>query len=155
MEKMREYRLLSIISSFALVFIICSFVSSAQGNTDTEKLYAEITGDYEFTFEGQSAVITFFVEEGVLMGRDSEYDPGTPLEPVEGKELEFTATADDGQFFEIKFSRDENNKITKCLLVTMGMEIPGVKVKKQNSALFWDNCLECLLNKAIDTRICP
>ena len=36
----------------------------------------------------------------------------TPLDRVEGKELEFEAT-DEGQFFEIKFSRDQNGKIVQ------------------------------------------
>jgi hypothetical protein len=114
---------------FILVLLICNSVSFSQKSTDTEKLYAEIAGDYEFEYEGQSAIISFFVKDGVLMGKDSEYDPGTPLELVEGKELEFTATAEDGQLFEIKFSRDESGKITKCLLISVGMEIEGVKVK--------------------------
>ena len=70
------------------------------------------------------------MEDGVLLGKDSESDPGTPLEPVEGKELEFKATSEDGQILDVIFSRDENGKITKCLIVTMGMEIAGVRIKK-------------------------
>jgi hypothetical protein len=33
-------------------------------------------------------------------------------------------------FFEITFSRDENGKITKCLILTMGMKVEEVKIKK-------------------------
>lgn len=130
MKKIFSHRILCAITSFTLVLFICNAASFAQEKTDTEKLYAEIAGDYEFEFEGQVDIITFFVEGGVLMGRDSDDDEGTPLEPVEGKELEFEATSDEGQLFEITFSRDESGKITKCLLVTMGMEIAGVKIKK-------------------------
>ena len=130
MKKSFNHRVLSVISSLTLVFFICNAASFALNNTDTEKLYAEIAGDYEFEYEGDATIITFFVKDGVLMGRDSEYDPGTPLEPVEGKELEFEATSDDGQFFQLTFSRDESDMITKCLLVTMGMEIEGEKIKK-------------------------
>ena len=130
MKKIFNYRALSVISCLALVFFICNATSFALKNADTEKLYAEIAGDYEFDFEGQMTILTFFVKDGALMGKDSESDPGTLLEPVEGKELEFKATSEDGQSFDITFSRDESGKITKCLLVTMGMEIAGVKIKK-------------------------
>jgi hypothetical protein len=130
MKELYNNRVLSVIISLSLVLLMCHATSLALKITDTEKLYAEIAGDYEFEYEGESAIITFFVKDGVLMGKDSEYDPGTPLEPVEGKELEFTATSEDGQTFDIMFSRDQNGKITKCLLVTMGMEIKGTRIKK-------------------------
>jgi hypothetical protein len=70
------------------------------------------------------------VEDGVLMGRDSDDDKGTALEPVEGQELTFEVTTDQGQYFKITFSRDENGKITQCLLVTMGFDIQGKKIIK-------------------------
>jgi hypothetical protein len=130
MKKLFNYRLLSVISSLAFVFFIFNGASFALENTDTEKLYAEIAGDYEFVFEGETSVITFFVKDGDLMGRDSETDPGTLLEQVEGKELEFKAISDEGQLFEITFSRHESGKITKCLIVTMGMEYEGEKIKE-------------------------
>ena len=120
---------LCVISSFVLVLFICHALSFTQEKTDTEKLYAEIAGDYEFSYEGQVDVITFFVEDGVLMGKDSDDDKGTALEPVEGQELAFEVTTYEGQYFKITFSRDENGKITQCLLVTMGMEIKGTKIK--------------------------
>lgn len=129
MKKIFNLHVLCVISSITLVLFICNAASFAQEKTDTQNLYAEIAGDYEFDFEGQVDVITFFVKDGVLMGRDSDDDEGTPLEPVEGKALGFEATSDEGQMFEITFSRDENGKITKCQLVTMGMELQGVKLK--------------------------
>lgn len=98
---------------------------------DNAKLYAEIAGDYEFDLEGQVTIITFLVEDGVLLGtQEGDPDPPTPLDPVEGKELAFEATGEDGQFYEISFSRDEDGKITKCLIITGGMEVEGVKIKK-------------------------
>ena len=88
-------------------------------------------GDYEFDAEGQVMIITFLVEDGALYGnQEGDPDPPTPLDPVEGKELEFEATNTNGQFFEISFSRDEDGKITKCLIITMEMEVEGVKIKK-------------------------
>lgn len=130
MKKTLDLHVLCVISSLMLALFVCHAASFAQEKTNTEKLYAEIAGDYEFEYEGQVDIITFFVQDGILMGRDSDDDKGTPLEPVEGQELEFEVTTDEGQFFKITFSRDENGKITKCLLATMGMEIRGVKIKK-------------------------
>jgi hypothetical protein len=130
MKKTFNLHVLCVISTLAMALFICNVASFAQEKTDTQKLYAEIAGDYEFDFEGQVDVITFFVKDGVLMGRDSDDDKGTQLEPVEGQELEFEVTTDEGQFFKITFSRDENGKITQCQLVTMGMELNGVKIKK-------------------------
>ena len=130
MKKTLDLHVLCVISSLMLAIFFCYAATFAQEKTDTEKLYTEIAGDYEFEYEGQVDVITFFVQDGVLMGRDSDDDKGTPLESVEGQELEFEVTTDEGQYFKITFSRDEDGKITKCLLATMGMEIRGVKIKK-------------------------
>lgn len=109
---------------------ICNAASYAQKTEDTAKLYAEIAGDYEFAIEGQTEILIFFVKDGVLMGKSPDDDEEVPLEPVEGKELRFEATNNNGQFYELTFSRDESGKIAKCLVVTMGMEIEGVKIKK-------------------------
>jgi hypothetical protein len=120
----------SVMVCLALGIFICNVASFAQKDTDTAKLYAEIAGDYEFILEGQPAVLIFFVKDGVLMGKSDDDVEEVPLEPVEGKELGFEATNDEGQFYEITFSRDESGKITKCLVVTMGLEVEGTKIKK-------------------------
>ena len=130
MKKISNLHILCVISAVIMALIIFNAVSFAQEKKDTEKLYAEIAGDYEFEFEGQVDVITFYVEDGVLMGRDSDDDKGTPLEPAEGQEMGFEVTTEEGQFIEITFSRDEKGKITQCILKTMGMEIPGMKIDK-------------------------
>ena len=130
MNKSVSLRIFRLVSILALAVFVCHAAVFAQEKRDTEKLYGEIAGDYEFEVEGQVEVLSFFVKDGVLMGRDSSDDSGTPLEPVEGKELEFTAVSDEGQFFEITFTRDENGKITKCKLATMGQEFEGIKAKK-------------------------
>lgn len=130
MKKISKIHTLSVILTLALALFICNAASFAQEKTDAEKLYAEIAGVYEFAFEGQVDTITFYVEDGVLMGRDADDDRGTALEPIEGKELAFEVTTDEGQYIEMTFSRDENGKITECVLMTMGMEIKGVKINK-------------------------
>ncbi|MGB2906627.1 MAG: hypothetical protein WBB73_05985 [Candidatus Aminicenantaceae bacterium] len=117
-----------ILFCFALVLFGLNISSLAQ---DKAKLYEEITGDYEYEFEGQVIIITYSVEDGVLYGtQEGDLSPPARLEPVEGKELEFEATGDDGNLYVISFSRDEDGKITKSVLATMDIELNGVKIKK-------------------------
>ena len=113
--------------------LVCITTSIAQEKkVDTKKLYEEIAGDYEFETPDQTLCVTFWVEDGVLKAKE-ENDPDDDiviLEPIEGKELAFEVTTPDGQVIELQFSRDEEGKITKCVLITMGIEIDGVKIKK-------------------------
>ena len=40
----------------------------------------------------------------------------------------FKATSMDGNYFEITFARDEDKKITKCVILTQGVEVEGIKI---------------------------
>ena len=125
--------LVNVFVCLTLGMCICNVASFAQQGKDTAKLFAEIAGEYEFIVEGQTAVLTFFVKDGVLLGKSDDSDEEVPLEPVEGEELSFEATNNQGQFYELTFSRDENGNITKCLVLTMGMEVEGTKIKKSDT----------------------
>jgi hypothetical protein len=119
------------------IFICFAFVLSGLNISsfaqDKTKLYAEIAGVYEYEYESQVVRIIYTVEDGALYGNtEGNPEPPSLLEPVEGKELEFTATGDDVNLYEISFSRDEEGKITKSLLSTQGIEAEGKKVKKQS-----------------------
>jgi hypothetical protein len=98
---------------------------------DTAKLYAEIAADYDFSFEDQLMTIAFWVDKEKLLGapKGQEYDFAEVV-PVDLENLKFEATDNDGQYYEIVFSRDEEGKIAKCVLMTQGMVIEGVRVKK-------------------------
>lgn len=114
---------------FALVVFGLNVSSFSQ---DKAKLYAEIAGVYEYEYEGQVVTIIYTVEDGALYGNtEGNPEPPSLLEPVEGKELEFTAIGDDGNEYVISFSRDEEGKITRSHLSTQGIEIKGIKIKKQ------------------------
>ena len=113
---------------FALVLFYLNVPASAQ---DKAKLYAEIAGDYEYEYQGQLIVITYWVEDGDLYAtQEGNPEPPSKLDPVEGKELVFETTGSDGNLYVISFSRDEDGKITKSTLGTMDIEIEGVKIKK-------------------------
>ncbi len=94
-----------------------------------EKLYEEISGKYEFYYEGQALILTFMVKDGTLYGTSENDDEEVELEPVELESMSFETTDMDGTFFEITFSRDENKKITKCVVLTEGMELEGTKIE--------------------------
>lgn len=115
-----------------LVFL-CGVLLFANGatagqQTDTAKLYAEIAGDYEFIMEMDAMTISFWVEDGKLMGGP----PGeTPEEiiPVEGDDLKFTVTIPSGEEYTLTFIRDDAGNITRCLMETSMGEIQGDKIK--------------------------
>jgi hypothetical protein len=113
---------------FALVLFGISVSSYAQ---EKAKLYEEIAGVYEYEYQGQYIVISYWVEEGVLWAtQEGDPDPPVELNPVEGKELEFETTGSDGNLYVISFSRDEDGKITKSILATMDISVEGVKIVK-------------------------
>jgi hypothetical protein len=113
---------------FALVLFGLNVSTSAQ---EKAKLYEEIAGDYEYEYQGQFIVITYWVEDDVLYAtQEGNPDPPSKLDPVEGKELVFETTGSDGNLYVISFARDEDGKITKSTLATMDIEIEGVKIKK-------------------------
>jgi hypothetical protein len=109
-----------------LVFVLSTLSSAA---IVQEKKYAEIVGDYEFEFEGQVMVISFWEEDGVLWGAPEGETPES-IDPVEGKPLNFEVTVEGGQFYELEFKKDESGKVTKCIMQVQGMELEGIKLKK-------------------------
>ena len=118
------------------VFVLCLFLSSLvvsapiiEMQVDNEKLYKEISGRYEFIDDGQVIIIDFHVRDGILYGTSEGDNEEVEVLPVELEKMFFEATDMDGMFYEIKFSRDEENKITKCLVITEGMELEGNKIE--------------------------
>ena len=85
--------------------------------------------DYEFDYEGQIMVISFWEEDGVLWAAPEGETPES-LDAVEGKPLNFEVTVGGGQLYELEFQKDESGKVTKCVMLTQGLEIEGVKLEK-------------------------
>jgi hypothetical protein len=98
---------------------------------DLPKIMAEIAGAYDFDAQGQLLAITFYVQDGKLFGMP-EGEHAEQLLPVKGDNpLKFDVTvADNGQYYELEFGRDEKGQIDKCTLKTQGQEIIGKKRAK-------------------------
>jgi hypothetical protein len=116
------------ISILTLTLFVLSASLFAFYLEDAEKKYAPLVGDYEFDMQGQVMVVSFWVEDGKLVGAPEGETP-EELEPVEGEDLKFEINTADGQFMELEFVKDESGKVTKCIVLMMGMEMEGVRIK--------------------------
>jgi len=97
---------------------------------DMKKLIAEIIGDYDFSFQGESMVIQFTEQNGKLFAAPVGETP-EEIKPVEGKSLSFDITvAANGQYYELQFVRNEKGVIDKCIMSVMGMTVEGMKIIK-------------------------
>jgi hypothetical protein len=111
-----------------LIFLLNGISISQEKKASTKKIFKEIAGKYEFSWEGPTSIITFWVEDGKLKAAPEGEEPAA-LEPVEGEELKFQASIPDGSVLDLEFIRDEKGKITKCKISGMGMEMEGQKIK--------------------------
>ena len=97
---------------------------------DMKKLLAEITGDYDFSFQGQSLLVQFMESDGKLFGAPPGETP-EEIRPVEGKPLCFDVTlAANGDYYELQFVRNDQGVIDKCIMNAQGMIIEGYKIAK-------------------------
>ena len=97
---------------------------------DMKKVIADILGDYDFSFQGESMVVQFTESGGNLFGAPVGEAP-EELTPVEGKSLCFGVTvAANGQYYECQFVRNDKGVIDKCVMNTMAMTVEGMKIIK-------------------------
>ena len=132
MVKQNKKSALSIL--VCLVFLLSVFggMSSAQEKTndaDTEKLYKEIAGKYEFDYQGQIFAFVVSLKDGNLLGAP-EGEVAELLEPAEDEDMKFIGYDPDGREHQFKFARDEDGKLTKCTITVpeMGIVVDGEKV---------------------------
>jgi len=97
---------------------------------DMKKLIAEIVGDYDFSFQGQSLLVQFIEQDGKLFGAPPGETP-EEIHPVEGKPLCFDVTvAASGDYYELQFVRNDKGVVDKCIMSVQGMVIEGIKIIK-------------------------
>jgi len=131
MEKQLKKSIFGALTCLAFLLSVFGGMSFAQEKQeDTEKLYNEIAGSYEFEFEGQYVVFVISVEDGNLMGAPEGEVPEI-LEPVEDKDMTHVGFSPDGTEYQFKFARDDDGKITKCTISVpaMGLEVEGARIK--------------------------
>jgi hypothetical protein len=97
---------------------------------DMKKVIADIIGDYDFAIQGESMVVQFTESGGKLFGAPVGETP-EELTSVEGKPLCFGVTvAENGQYYELQFVRNDKGVIDKCVMNAMGMVVEGMKIIK-------------------------
>ena len=97
---------------------------------DMKKVLADITGDYDFSIQGESMVVQFTDSDGKLFGAPVGEAP-EELTVIEGKPLCFGVTvAANGQYYELQFVRNDKGVIDKCVMNAMGMTVEGLKIIK-------------------------
>jgi len=120
---------------FTLTFILFWIVvsASADAREDLEKKYASILGDYSFDMSNHGygvLKVTFYVENEKLLAITEVSSTPGQMEPVEGKDFEFTIEDPDEGMYSIKFLKDDTGRYTKCHISneSMGMDVTGEKV---------------------------
>lgn len=131
---MKKRNLFAIGSIVLLGFLMISqpVQSFDSGQTPREKLIQEIAGDYEFEFQGQYVVMSFSADGETLMGAP-EGEVQEIMDPVEGEPMKFTAFDPNGNEWKMEFKKDEEGKITLCLITVDAMgiaDLEGHKIKK-------------------------
>jgi hypothetical protein len=104
------------------------------------QVYHEIAGDYRFIIEEKTVHVSFYVQDRYLMGKRENESEGIVLQRIEGNPMEFKFRSPDGYVYELRFLRDENGTIEKCLMSKEGEEYKGLKVKELNISFL---CLRC------------
>ena len=102
-----------------------------QENKVSPKLLDELVGGYQLEIQGQKGVFVFIEEEGKLKGAPAGEEP-SELEPVKGEDLTFKGHSPDGTEHLFKFLRNEEGKVTKCILSipAMGLLVDMFKIEK-------------------------
>jgi hypothetical protein len=128
---------LALAAVIALAFLAAPVAAQAAAQTaakdkpvDMKKLLAEIVGDYNFDFQGQSLLVQFIEQDGKLFGAPPGETP-EEIHPVEGKPLTFDVTvAASGEYYLLEFVRNDQGVIDRCVMTVQGMVLEGYKLKK-------------------------
>ena len=120
---------------FSIIFVILTVVlpsgtvSAQDEKADTVKIYSEVAGDYAFTVDEGTFIITFFERNGSLIGYDHDDGEEVILKHVDLEKLEFETVNYESVYFFLKFYRDDEGKVTRMRITTNGIELEGDRVK--------------------------
>lgn len=127
----RQTQLFAAATTAALLLAFLGLPAAAQTKpaAATYKL-EELVGDYNFDMGGQPQIIHFMIEKGKFFGAPEGESP-EELTPVKDQPLCFDVTvASNGQYYFLKFVRNEKGVVDTCILTMQGMEITGKKISK-------------------------
>ncbi len=129
--KKRALTLMTALLALACLAAPLAAQAAAQNKpVDMKKLVAEIIGDWDFSFQGESMIIQFSDQDGKLFAAPVGETP-EEIKPVENKPLCFDITvAANGQYYEMQFVRNDKGVIDKCIMNVMGMTVEGTKIIK-------------------------
>lgn len=119
-----------VFSFFVLFVMNTPYFAQQEIKADTE-LLDELIGAYELKIQGQTGAFIFIEEEGKLKGAPAGEEPSV-LELMEGQEMTFIGYLPDGTEQLFKFLRNEEGKVTKCILSipASGLVVDMFKIKK-------------------------
>jgi hypothetical protein len=125
----------SIIGVLAYLLLFLCVLSAAavprQENKVDPKLLDELVGGYEVKIQEQTGAFVFIEEDGKLKGSPAGEEPSL-LELVEGEDMTFVGHSPDGAETLFKFLRNEEGKITKCILSipALGLVVDMFKIEE-------------------------
>ena len=132
MRRKPNNSLIAVMMSSVFVLCLMSATSFAlQENKVDPKLLDELIGAYALKIQGQMGAFIFIKEEGNLKGAPAGEEPSV-LELMEGEDMTFVGHSPDGTEHHFKFLRNEEGKVTKCILSipAMGLVIDMFKVEE-------------------------
>jgi hypothetical protein len=127
----RRTKLFAAVTTAAVLFTFLGLPIAAQTKpaASTYKL-EELIGDYNFEMGGESQILHFMIEKGKFYGAPEGENP-EELTPVKDQPLCFDVTvASNGQYYFLKFVRNEKGVVDTCILTMQGMEVTGKKIGK-------------------------
>jgi hypothetical protein len=124
----RRTKLFAAVTTAAVLLAFLGLPAAAQTKpaAATYKL-EELVGDYNFEM---FQILHFTIEKGKFYGAPEGKNP-EELTPVKDQPLCFDVTgASSGQYYFLKFVRNEKGVVDTCILTMQGMEITGKKISK-------------------------
>ena len=130
--KKGNFTLIVVIPCAFLILCMLSTASfSLQKNNVDPKLLDELIGPYKVEIQGQTGAFIFIEEDGHLKGAPAGEEPSV-LELMEGEDMTFVGHSPDGTEHLFKFLRNEEGKVTKCILSipAMGLVVEMFRIEE-------------------------
>jgi hypothetical protein len=131
MGKGKYFRFVVLTCFLLMPSMMSALTYSKQGKKVDPKLLDELVGGYQLEIQGQKGAFVFVAEEGKLKGAPAGEEP-SELEPVKGEDMTFAGHSPDGTEHLFKFLRNEDGKVTKCILSipAMGLLVDMFKIER-------------------------